>query len=204
MHIETLDAVHRESKRLPPIQKVTNSYFYVPLDKDLQYPSQPCPLPCPPIPTAHSVTAGTPETEPCDSQHAWAVHAGWLLALVVPFGLGGAQPGCCSSPRSCRAECLQSEGCCWSCVQCVGEGQWLCAAWYNMFCPFTKDLRVEHVTAQPPCLGPPPSSSWLCPRYVLSAFSFVACKLMSGYETVGWAKKLKLLCEVYSCRGFSS
>uniref|UniRef100_A0A8C4NZ62 SET binding factor 1 n=1 Tax=Dicentrarchus labrax TaxID=13489 RepID=A0A8C4NZ62_DICLA len=33
MHIETLDAVHRESKRLPPIQKVTNSYFYVPLDK---------------------------------------------------------------------------------------------------------------------------------------------------------------------------
>lgn len=33
MHIETLDAVHRESKRLPPIQKVTNSLFYITLDK---------------------------------------------------------------------------------------------------------------------------------------------------------------------------
>lgn len=38
MHIETLDAVHRESKRLPPIQKVTNSYFYLPLDKGLAEP----------------------------------------------------------------------------------------------------------------------------------------------------------------------
>lgn len=32
MHIETLDAVQRESKRLPPIQKVTNSKFYIGLD----------------------------------------------------------------------------------------------------------------------------------------------------------------------------
>lgn len=63
MHIETLDAVHRESKRLPPIQKVTNSYFYVPLEKGLAEPppAPPRPLPSPPIPTAkaHSVTAGT-------------------------------------------------------------------------------------------------------------------------------------------------
>ena len=27
MHIETLEAVHRESKRLPPIQKVTHFYY---------------------------------------------------------------------------------------------------------------------------------------------------------------------------------
>lgn len=32
MHIETLDAVHRESKRLPPIQKVNNTTFYIGLD----------------------------------------------------------------------------------------------------------------------------------------------------------------------------
>lgn len=40
MHIETLDAVHRESKRLPPIQKVTNSLFYVPLGRKCSVENQ--------------------------------------------------------------------------------------------------------------------------------------------------------------------
>uniref|UniRef100_A0A3B5KX53 Uncharacterized protein n=1 Tax=Xiphophorus couchianus TaxID=32473 RepID=A0A3B5KX53_9TELE len=46
MHIETLDAVHRESKRLPPIQKVTNSCFYLPLEKGHAepHPAPPTPL----------------------------------------------------------------------------------------------------------------------------------------------------------------
>lgn len=75
MHIETLDAVHRESKRLPPIQKVTNSYFYVPLDKG---PAEPQPAPPTPLFTNPYITDSQchgryvcpPETEPCDSQHA--------------------------------------------------------------------------------------------------------------------------------------
>lgn len=79
MHIETLDAVHRESKRLPPIQKVTNSYFYVPLDKGL---AEGQPAPSTSLSTNsysseyHSRYVCLPETEPCDSQHALAVHAG--------------------------------------------------------------------------------------------------------------------------------
>lgn len=78
MHIETLDAVHRESKRLPPIQKVTNSYFYHPLDKGLAEP-QPAP-PTPPstnpyISQCHSRYVCLTGTA-CDSQHARAVHAG--------------------------------------------------------------------------------------------------------------------------------
>jgi len=28
MHVETLDAVHQESKRLPPIPKVFQHYYY--------------------------------------------------------------------------------------------------------------------------------------------------------------------------------
>lgn len=44
MHIETLDAVHRESKRLPPIQKVTNSLFYVPLGRKCSVENQADPL----------------------------------------------------------------------------------------------------------------------------------------------------------------
>lgn len=79
MHIETLDAVHRESKRLPPIQKVTNSYFYLPLDKGLAEPQ-----PAPPTPLStnpyssqcHIRYVCLPETETCDSLHAKAVHAG--------------------------------------------------------------------------------------------------------------------------------
>lgn len=83
MHIETLDAVHRESKRLPPIQKVTNSYFYLPLDKGLAepQPAPPSPLSTNPyISQCHSRYVCLPETA-CDAQHARAVHAGWLLVL---------------------------------------------------------------------------------------------------------------------------
>lgn len=83
MHIETLDAVHRESKRLPPIQKVTNSYFYLPLDKGLAepQPAPPSPLSTNPyISQCHSRYVCLPETA-CDAQYARAVHAGWLLVL---------------------------------------------------------------------------------------------------------------------------
>lgn len=88
MHIETLDAVHRESKRLPPIQKVTNSYFYLPLDKGLAEPQ-----PAPPTPLStnpytsqcHSRYVCLAETA-CDSQHARAVHAGWLLSAFSGEG----------------------------------------------------------------------------------------------------------------------
>lgn len=75
MHIETLDAVHRESKRLPPIQKVTNSYFYIPLDKGHAEPPPATPTPLSTNPYSsgsqcHSRYVCPPETELCDSQHA--------------------------------------------------------------------------------------------------------------------------------------
>lgn len=96
MHIETLDAVHRESKRLPPIQKVTNSYFYLPLDKGLAEPQPAPPSPLstnPHISQCHSRYVCLPETA-CDAQHARAMHAGWLLVLfgqLIAFSGGG----CC-------------------------------------------------------------------------------------------------------------
>lgn len=96
MHIETLEAVHRESKRLPPIQKVTNSYFYILLDKGRAEPQ-----PAPPTPLfTNPFSSGSKrhgryvcqlETEVCGSQHAGAVHV-----------------GCAAF----RAACLPSEGCC--------------------------------------------------------------------------------------------
>lgn len=75
MHIETLDAVHRESKRLPPIQKVTNSYFYVPLDKGYAEPQPALPTPLSTNPCSSGSQCDNryvclPETELCDSQHA--------------------------------------------------------------------------------------------------------------------------------------
>lgn len=75
MHIETLDAVHRESKRLPPIQKVTNSLFYLLLDKDLAepQPAPPTPLSTNPYSSGsqcHGRYVCQPVTEQCDSQPA--------------------------------------------------------------------------------------------------------------------------------------
>lgn len=61
MHIETLDAVHRESKRLPPIQKVTNSIFYIGLDATDMLVSQAGPPPATPTPTYSNPT--TTESE---------------------------------------------------------------------------------------------------------------------------------------------
>lgn len=60
MHIETLEAVHRESKRLPPIQKVTNSKFYIGLDSTDKLdppagPSTPTPTATPAYST-HTIT----------------------------------------------------------------------------------------------------------------------------------------------------
>lgn len=95
MHIETLDAVHRESKRLPPIQKVTNSYFYIPLDKG---PS------AAPTAQAHSVPAGTSVhrgAAECDPQHEHRMTFGSCLCLVFvmetcgAFKLKGAETGLC-------------------------------------------------------------------------------------------------------------
>ncbi len=78
MHIETLDAVHRESKRLPPIQKVTNSLFYVPLGRKCSVENQADPL------TSH-FSPSTHESE-CLGRYvcvtsltvAWVMHAGLL------------------------------------------------------------------------------------------------------------------------------
>lgn len=96
MHIETLDAVHRESKRLPPIQKVTNSYFYLPLDKGLAEPQPAPPTPLstnPYISQCHSRYVCLPETA-CDSQHTQAVHARWLLSLFGQL-IAFSGEGCC-------------------------------------------------------------------------------------------------------------
>lgn len=63
MHIETLDAVHRESKRLPPIQKVNNSCFYLPLEKGHADPQ-----PAPPTPlSTNPFSSGLP----CHSRYGW-------------------------------------------------------------------------------------------------------------------------------------
>lgn len=100
MHIETLDAVHRESKRLPPIQKVTNSYFYVPLDKGH---AEPTPLSTNPFSSGsqcHSRYVCPPETET-----VWLTarlsSACWVTALpCCAFSLKGAvSPACSVSER---------------------------------------------------------------------------------------------------------
>ncbi|TKS91040.1 Myotubularin-related protein 5 SET-binding factor 1 [Collichthys lucidus] len=80
MHIETLDAVHRESKRLPPIQKVTNSYFYIPLDKGHAEPQ-----PAPPTPLS---------TNPCssDSQCHGSGTCKRSLLLQSPVSIRSMQP----------------------------------------------------------------------------------------------------------------
>lgn len=105
MHIETLDAVHRESKRLPPIQKVTNSYFYVPLDNGLAERRQATPTTpsSPSLPTARAraVTAGT-------SAHRWQ-------RRVKPRPRTARMPIDPPPPSHpshvARFECLHREGC---------------------------------------------------------------------------------------------
>ncbi|TSK13320.1 Myotubularin-related protein 5 [Bagarius yarrelli] len=63
MHIETLDAVHRESKRLPPIQKVTNSKFYIELDSTDKLKPQAGPPTLTPTPTRTYSNPTTTESE---------------------------------------------------------------------------------------------------------------------------------------------
>lgn len=114
MHIETLDAVHRESKRLPPIQKVNNSYFYVPLEKGHAEPRQPRPLPSPPIPTAqaHRVTAGTSVHQRQDR----VTHSTPEQCM-----LGDCSPWFAVWCHEAQRSWVPSV---WR-VQCVGEGWWL-------------------------------------------------------------------------------
>lgn len=120
MHIETLDAVHRESRRLPPIQKVTNSYFYLPLDKGLAEPQSALPTPLSTnsyISQCHSRYVCLRETA-CDSQHTRAVHAGWLLCFFD------------------QMIAFSGEGCCLS-----------CSGYTKNIYNFNKDLRVGHNTS---------------------------------------------------------
>lgn len=102
MHIETLEAVHRESKRLPPIQKVTNSCFYIPLDKGHAEPQ-----PAPPTPLfTNPFSSGSKrhgryvcqlQTEACDSQHAGAVHVGCAVCYLRPERLSQGLQSCVPS-----------------------------------------------------------------------------------------------------------
>lgn len=103
----------------------------------MQNPSQPRPLPSPPIPAAqaHSVTAGTSvrqRQKPCDSQHAWAMHAGWLL-----------------SP--CRAVWSPEEPSAFSVKGAVvfGEGRWLRWAWRDMFCLLSGTCKHSLLSQSP-------------------------------------------------------